>query len=1171
MSGLETSFVHLRVHTAYSMSEGAIPVKKIGALCAKMAMPAVAMTDTRNLFGALEFSASVAGEGIQPIIGCQLALRRSADPQAERGYGAGRETRLPEPDAVVLLSQSEAGYGNLLKLVSKSYLETPGHETPQVSWEDLAHHAEGLLLLTGSTGGPLGRLLLAGQDKAARQWLERAASAFPGRLYVELQRHGLDDEARIEPAQIALADSLGLPLVATNECFFVDEAMFEAHDALLCMSEKALLSQTDRRRLTPHHRFKSPAEMRDVFADLLEAADNTLIVAQRCAVMSEKRKPILPRMPKVGARTEEEVLREMSAEGLRKRLAIHVFTPEMDAAARDHAAKPYWERLEFELDVIVRMGFPGYFLIVADFIQWAKDHDIPVGPGRGSGAGSLVAWVLTITDLDPLRFQLLFERFLNPERVSMPDFDIDFCQERREEVIRYVQGAYGQDRVAQIITFGKLQARAVLRSVGRVMEMPLGYVDKICKMVPSNPADPVSLSQALEQEPQLKTLSDSDETVAHMLELGMKLEGLYAHASTHAAGVVIGDRPLDELVPLYRDPNSSTPVTQFNMKWVEQAGLVKFDFLGLKTLTVLQKAVDLLKLRGVTLDLSALPLDDRPTYEMLGRGEAAGVFQLESQGMRDVLAKLKPDCLEDIIGVVALYRPGPMDNIPSFIARKNGEEPVTYMHPELEPILKETYGIMIYQEQVMQAAQAMAGYSLGGADLLRRAMGKKIQAEMDQQRALFVEGCVERGTPAAKASEVFDQIAKFAGYGFNKSHAAAYALVAYQTAYLKANYPVEFMAAIMTYDMHNTDKLAFFKTELQRLKIPLLPPNINASDVQFSVEYPDGLPPVDQKGRGTGAVRYALAAVKNVGEAAMQTLVAERFKAGPFASFTDFAQRVDTKALNKRIIENLARAGAFDSLDPDRARVFFGAETLLRHAQAAVEDRMSAQVSLFGGVMETPALTLPEVTPWSRTETLNEERAAIGFFLSAHPLDTYATSLERLSVVTSSDLLAYVQNGGANPVKMAAIYGGRKEKMGKKGRFAFVTLSDAGGSYEAMFFSEILAATRELLECGKPLLVSMEARLEGEQVRLNAQHVELLESAVAKVTRKLTITITNDAALGPLHQIIERDGRGHGRIVLVARTSSQEVELPLDRGFALTGTTLSALKEIPGLGEVREV
>ncbi|MGY8958993.1 MAG: DNA polymerase III subunit alpha, partial [Alphaproteobacteria bacterium] len=643
---------------------------------------------------------------------------------------------------------------------------------------------------------------------------------------------------QIESDLIDFAYAKNIPLVATNDVYFADREMQEAHDVLLCVADGATISREERRRVTAEHRFKSGAEMEALFADLPEAIQNTAVIARRCAFMSEIHAPILPTYPKLQGRNEIETLRQMAIDGLKLRLSAQVVPQTANDTERSALETPYFDRLAYELEVIESMGFPGYFLIVADFIQWAKSRDIPVGPGRGSGAGSVVAWALTITDLDPLRWGLLFERFLNPERVSMPDFDIDFCKDRRDEVIHYVQSEYGADRVAQIITFGKLEARAALRDVGRVLEMPYGQVDRICKLVPNNPANPVSLRQAINEEPILRQMRDEEPIVGKLLNVALKLEGLYRHASTHAAGVVIGDRPLEELVPLYKDSRSVMPVTQFNMKYVEMAGLVKFDFLGLKTLTVLTGALALLRQRGIEIDLEHIPLDDAKTFKMMCQADTTGVFQLESSGMRDVLKKLRPDRFEDIIAVVALYRPGPMDNIPSYIKRKHGEEKPDYMHPSLEGILKETYGIMIYQEQVMQIAQTLSGYSLGGADLLRRAMGKKIKSEMDAQRENFVDGAVDQKVDRSLAGRVFDQVAKFAGYGFNKSHAAAYALIAYQTAYLKANYSVEFLAASMSEDKGNIDKLNGFKIELERTGIKLLPPDINHSNVNFSAEKP---------------------------------------------------------------------------------------------------------------------------------------------------------------------------------------------------------------------------------------------------------------------------------------------------------------------------------------------
>ena len=1148
-------FVHLRVHSAYSLAEGALRIPQLVQLCRDKEMPAVAMTDTGNLFGALEFSLAAAKAGIQPIVGCQIAL--AVEESAEGARRNGNASQMGNGDQLVLLAQSEAGYQNLLAIVSRSYVDMGDDNRAIVHLDDLEGVTDGLIAFSGGVAGLPGRLLAEGQAEAAEEAMLRLAGLFPGRFYVEIQRHNLEIEDKLEPAFLDMAYKHDLPLIATNECFFADADMYEAHDALLCISQSAYVSQAERRRVTQEHRFKSAAEMRALFADLPEALDNTIVVARRCAFMPTEAAPMLPPFPTEDGASEKDALRAQAEAGLEARLAAHVYEDGMDDAARAEVAKPYRNRLKYELETIENMGYPGYFLIVSDFIKWAKANGVAVGPGRGSGAGSVVAWALTITDMDPLRFGLLFERFLNPERVSMPDFDIDFCQDRRDEVIRYVQQEYGRDRVAQIITFGKLQARAVLRGVGRVLEMPLGYVDKICKMVPMNPANPVSLSDAINCEPELKNLRETDDSVRQLLDISLKLEGLYAHASTHAAGVVIGDRALDELVPLYRDPSSDMPVTQFNMKWVEQAGLVKFDFLGLKTLTVLDRAVKLLKQRGIEIDLANLPLNDPDTFAMLIRADTAGVFQLESAGMRDVLRKLKPDVFEDIIAVVALYRPGPMDNIPSFINRKQGLEPIDYLHETLEPVLKETYGIMVYQEQVMQAAQVLAGYSLGGADLLRRAMGKKIQSEMDQQRSAFVEGASARGINKNKASDIFDTIDKFAGYGFNKSHAAAYAMVAYQTAYMKANHPVEFMAASMTLDMHNTDKLAAFRGELTRLGIELLPPDVNKSEVTFAVE--------------DGAIRYALAAVKNVGVGAMEALVETRRKKGPFKNLADFANRVDGAAVNKRLLENLVRAGALDCLHDNRAQLLAGVETILRHAQAKASERASQQVSLFGGEDAAAPIHLPDVPDWRKMEKLGQEFGAIGFYLSSHPLDAYAGTLESLRVRKAKDLDTLTPQDCAQPVRMAGIMESKRERVGRRGnKYAFVALSDDTGSFEVTMWSETLSASRDLLESGAPVLLTLDAQLEEEKVRLVVSRAEDLEKALAAKVRNLKIRVGPDVHIGEVRELLEEDGRGKGRVRVLARSNGHMVEVALPGGYAIQPKTLAGLKNVPGVVEIRE-
>jgi len=1159
-------FVHLRVHTAYSLSAGAVRVKDLVGLCKAERMPAVAITDTGNLFGALEFASSCSAAGVQPIIGCEIALERSAP------EGGSRLGRAPsEPDRIVLLVQNEVGYRNLLDLVSQSYLAAEMPSEPAISRLDLAHTSEGLLCLAGGSKGPVGRLLSEGQAEAAEAVLSELAAAFPNRLYIELMRHAAAEEARSEPGLVELAYRQGLPLVATNDVHFPDRDFYEAHDALLCIAQGTAVADAERKRLTPFHYFRPATEMRVAFADLPEACDNTLVIARRCAFIPQPRQPILPAFPIAEGIGEEAALRQAAFTGLEARLAAQ-------KSEGETLAKPYCDRLDFELETIIRMGFAGYFLIVSDIIQWAKRQGIPVGPGRGSGAGSVVAWALTITDLDPLRFGLLFERFLNPERVSMPDFDIDFCQDRRDEVIRYVQQKYGRDRVAQIITFGKLQARAVLRDVGRVLAMPYGQVDRLCKLVPNNPAHPVSLEQAIAGEPALQQLRDTDESVARLMTIALKLEGLYRHASTHAAGVVIGDRPLTELVPLYRDPRSDMPVTQFSMKWVAMAGLVKFDFLGLKTLTVLARCQELLATRGVALDLANLPLDDRPTYELLARGDTVGVFQVEGQGVRDMLKKLRPDRFEDIIAANALYRPGPMENIPRYIAVKHGEEAPDYLHPALEPILEATYGVMTYQEQVMKIAQVLAGYTLGGADLLRQAMGKKIQSEMEAQRQVFFDGAAARGVERSRAELIFDQMAKFAGYGFNKPHAAAYALITYQTAYLKANYPVEFLAALMTLDLGNTDKLNVFRQELDRLGIRLLPPDINRSDVTFTVEQdtPSPASPAGGGGKSGGkpAIRYALAAVKGVGGQAMAELVVERAARGRFKDLIDFTRRLDAKSFNRRQFESLAKAGAFDSLNPNRAQTFAAAELLLRQASLAAEERESRQESLFASIDPDFALrpALPLVADWLPVERLQHEFAAIGFYLSSHPLDPYGKSLERAGISRFAELPAGLAANGASRFKLAGIVVGRKERTSGRGnRFAFVQMSDPSGTFEVTLFSEMLSQSRALLDSDQPLVVTVDARSEEESLRLTAQKIEPLDTVVAHAAAGLRVFLGEARALASLKSVIAREAGGRGRVTVVLDLPSREVEIAIPGGFKVDPRTRAALKSLPGIIDVHDI
>jgi DNA polymerase-3 subunit alpha len=1154
-----TPFVHLHVHSSYSLLEGALPIAKLASLASDDRQPAIALTDTGNLFGALEFSEKMASSGVQPIVGCALAVNFADEPPARAG-AAPQE--LPR---IVLLAATEAGYRNLMTLTSRSFMESADSEEPRVSPDWLSEYSEGLIALTGGPNGPIDRLSVE-RPELARARLEKLKEIYGDRLYLELQRHSLTSERRAEPHLLSLADSLKLPVVATNEPFFASRDDYEAQDALLAIAEGRRIAETDRRQLSPEHYLKTQEEMAELFADLPAAIEATAEIAQRCSYRPTARKPILPTFG--NERIDETTqLRGLAEEGLRRRMQAFGVAP-------GYTEAQYRERLDFELNVIANMKYDGYFLIVADFIVWAKQQDIPVGPGRGSGAGSLVAYALRITDLDPMRFGLLFERFLNPERVSMPDFDIDFCQDRRDEVIRYVQERYGRDRVAQIITFGSLQARGVLRDVGRVLEMPYGQVDKLCKLVPVNPTNPVTLAQAIKGDPQLQNAAEQEPIVQRAFDIALKLEGLHRHASTHAAGIVIGDRPLGELIPLYRDPRSNMPVTQFNMKWVEVAGLVKFDFLGLKTLTVIRTATDLLAKRDVMVDIDKIPLDDKKTYEMLARGETVGVFQVEGQGMRRALVDMKPDRFEDIIALVALYRPGPMANIPTYCFRKIGKEVPDYIHPKLEPVLKETFGVIVYQEQVMEAARVLAGYSLGEADLLRRAMGKKIKKEMNAQQQRFVTGAVAQGIEKPQAQSIFDLLAKFADYGFNKSHAAAYALVAYQTAYLKANYPVEFLAASMTLDMGNTDKLAEFRREAQRLKVNVEPPSVNKSGRAFDVE--------------GNTIYYSLSALKGVGGQAVDLIVAAR-DTKPFKDLADFATRVDPKALNKRVLESLAAAGAFDGLEKNRARACAGCEAILRHAQRSGEDRASGQNELFGSASDTAMLRLPDAEPWLPAERLSKEFDAAGFYLSGHPLDDYAVALKRMRVQSWAEFQQSARAGqGAG--KLAATIVSRQERRTKTGsRMANIKLSDPTGYFEAVIFQEGLVQYQRDLEPGKAVLIQVGADAQGDEVRLRIYGVELLDQVAAKNQRGLVVTVRPDASI---EQIAKRltngtNGNGNGKdngkseakpetkgevnIVVSLEEGLSEVEVKLPGKYSISPLIAGNVRAVDGVLEVQEL
>ncbi len=1131
----DSLFVHLAIRSSYSLLESMISPKALAAWAVEHDMPAIAITDRNNLFGALEISEAMADAGVQPIMACCFDVVDDA----ARG----------ETSRVSLYAQNEVGYRRLMELSSFAWLDSDDG-VARLDRKHLLEKTDGLILLTGGVEGRAGRFCEKGKLAEAREEIEALAAAYPDRLYIELMRHG--DAQAAEAGLIDIAYELGLPLVATHDARFMAASDAPAHDALMCISHGTYLGEADRPRVDPSQYLKTPDEMRNLFADLPEAIANTVEIAQRCAVKSEMRKPILPRFGEEG-RSEDDELRLQAMSGLEDRLG---------AADKLYAGREaYFERLVYELGVIEKMGFPGYFLIVADFIKWAKVQGIPVGPGRGSGAGSLVAWSLTITDLDPLRFGLLFERFLNPERVSMPDFDVDFCQERRGEVIRYVRDKYGEDSVAAIITFGTLQAKAVVRDVGRVMQMPFFQVDRLAKLIPFNPANPPTLQEAIDAEPKFDEEIEKEPRVSELLDTALALEGLYRNAGTHAAGVVIGDRPLTELVPLYNDPRSDLPATQFNMKWAELAGLVKFDFLGLKTLTVIQRALGFLERQGKGLTPAWTSLDDPATYRLMSSGETLGVFQLEGQGMRDTLRRVKPGNIEDVIAIISLYRPGPMDNIPAFCEGKEDASRIRYPHPDLQPVLEETYGIPVYQEQVMRMAQEMAGYSLGEADLLRRAMGKKKKEEMDKQRVRFVEGAAEKkNIDSNLANEIFDTMAKFAGYGFNKSHAAAYAVISYQTGYLKANHPVEFLAASMSLDLHNTDKLAAFFQEAKRLRVPIVAPDINLSTADFDVR--------------DGAIVYALGALKGVGLEAMRHVVSLREGDGAFKDLHDVADRVDPKHVNKKCFEQLARGGAFDAFESSRARALAAAPVLAASAAAAAEDRAASQTSLFGEAEPAARATLPNAKAWSGQEKLDNEFAAIGFYLSGHPLDDILDGVDRTRVTLAAEIADRAEDGRV--LELVGVVRQKVEKPSRSGgKFAFVTLSDPTGETELIVQPEMLYDVREMLETGATVAIGAAVRRRDDEIRLSARSVKPLEKArLGTPAKALRVRLERGAGADGVSEIVgalkAAPDPQRGEILLdVPIDDGRTATLHLPGVYSVGLAARQALKSAPGVVRVQ--
>jgi DNA polymerase III subunit alpha len=1027
-------------------------------------MPALALTDLSNLFGAIKFYSAARGKGVKPLLGCDVWLENNASRD--------------QPYRLLLLCQSHAGYLRLCELLTRAYLSNQYRGRPEIKREWLVENGtEGLILLSGAMAGDIGQALLQDNSRSAQALAEQWRELFPNRFYIELQRTGHAQQEMYISRAIAIAASLNLPAVATHPVQFLDIQDFKAHEARVCVAEGYVLADRRRpRQFTEQQYFKTQAEMAELFADIPEALQNSVEIAKRCNLTLTLGKNYLPQFPTPNNEGLDEYLAIQARIGLEKRL--EVLYP--DAAVREAKRQEYEARLDFEVGIIVQMGFPGYFLIVADFINWAKNNGVPVGPGRGSGAGSLVAYSLGITDLDPLRYALLFERFLNPERVSMPDFDIDFCQEGRDRVIDYVKHKYGLEAVSQIATFGTMAAKAVIRDVGRVLDLPFNFVDGIAKLIPNELG--ITLADALEKEPQFKERREKEEEVNELLELALRLEGLTRNVGMHAGGVLISPGRITDFTPMYCQQGSDSVVSQYDKDDVEAVGLVKFDFLGLRTLTILDMAMENTNAQRAAkgeppLAFETLPLDDAPTFSLLKSANTTAVFQLESRGMKDMLKQAKPDCFEDIIALVALYRPGPMDLIPDFCRRKHGLQKVEYPHPATVPILKETYGIMVYQEQVMQIAQVVAGYSLGGADMLRRAMGKKKPEEMAQQRAIFVEGAQKNGTTPRDAEFLFDLMEKFASYGFNKSHAAAYALVAYHTAYLKTHYPAAFLAATLSADMNNTDSVHIFHDDCLANGLEVLPPDINQSEFRFK--------PLDEK-----RVLYGLGAIKGTGWSAIEVILESRKQDGPFRDLFDFCLRLDLRKVNRRVIESLIRAGAFDKLEPNRAALLAGVGMAIEAAEQS--GAASGQNSLFGDMPEVTAHKLPQIAPWPEQEKLQQEKAAMGFYFSGHP---YLAYKNELSVFVRSNLAALTPQ--EQPQLLAGVVVATRTRMTSRGKMAFVTIDDATAQVEVAIGNELFLANAALLK--EDQLLFVEGKVSNDDftggLRVNARRLFDLAAA----------------------------------------------------------------------------
>ena len=1104
--------INLKIHSQFSICEGAIKINQLSDFCKKNKVSAVGICDNENLSGALEFSNELSKLGIQPIIGTTIYLKDTVD--KEIFYGK-----------ISLFAKNNKGYKNLLKLSSKSYLNLKDEDNkPNISFDLLTRYLDGIIILIGGSKSFFSDLFIKNKDNYCNKKIYELKKIFNNNIYIEIQRHNEPHESQLEKKLIKAATELKIPLIATNEVFYLNQNEYAAHDAYICVGEKSYVNDKNRLKYSDQHYFMQSEQLADLFRDLPDALENNKNFKYRFCYYPKKSKPLLPHFVDENMDVNK-VLKDKAEQGLQERLTKFIYPQLKNEIEREDIKKLYDTRLQYEVSVISNMKFSGYFLIVSDYINWAKSNNIPVGPGRGSGAGSLVAWCLSITDLDPIRFGLIFERFLNPDRISMPDFDIDFCQEGRDDVIKYVKDKY-PNKVAQIITFGKLQARMALRDIGRVLGLPYGRVDQLCKMIPFDPSRPLSLAESIAIEPRLQKEEKNDPIIKKLINYSLQLEGLYRNVATHAAGVVIGDRDLDELVPLYKDLSSTLPipVTQFDMKSSEETGLVKFDFLGLKTLTVIKKTIDFIHNDDAFFDINKIDLSDKKTFELLSSGETMGIFQLESSGMREVLKQLKPNQFEDIIALVALYRPGPMQNIPTYIARKHGKEQPDYLHENLKDILKETYGVIIYQEQVMQIAQALSGFSASKADILRKAMGKKKSAEMERQKKDFIEGAINNGISKDQAIYIFQLVEKFAQYGFNKSHAAAYALIAFQTAYLKTHYPIYFFCASMNTELSNTDKLNLFYEELKRLNIDIKPPNINYSFAEF-------LP-------RNKTIYYALSAIKAVGYEAISNIVKERKKNGIFNSVSNFLSRTDSKNLNKLQLEGLIKSGSLDILDENRKKLFEKVPDYIKQSKSSDQSNISNQNLLFSQeLVESENIDTAEIAivDWDQNEKIKKEFESIGFFVGEHPLKSNLGILKQYKVLSYAD---FKNNKSKDAMIAGTLISIQEKKTAKGNPYAIIKFVDLNSMFELFIFSERLIENRNNLLVGNSFLIKVKKEKNKDGiVRINLDSIFLMDDLKNKNIEKVTFKIKNINSLSLIKERLNQKGSSEVMIIFEDKSS----------------------------------